>query len=188
MKGVLPDDICINNSTLAVDSPPKLILLVHEKSTGSIPPFGISMPSLKVLLKHILLQHIGMDYLLNRTTQHQDEALTLLIVALYPLPHIFVVVISPPALLVVVCHVCANTDATSCGNQEGPYRRFLPDQHEAGPSIVVILSLLSKGRAVEECSRPKDPLLERGRCSCCVHHRITAVSSRRHLNYRLWTL
>ncbi|KAL7493193.1 hypothetical protein ACHAWT_005309 [Skeletonema menzelii] len=28
-------------------------------------------------------------------------------------------------------------------------------------------------------------MLERGRCSCCVHHQITAVSCRRHLNQRL---
>ena len=104
MKGVLPDDICINNSILAVDSPPKLIVLLHEKSTGSIPPFGISMPSLKVLLKHILLQHIGMDYPLNRTTQHQDEALSLLIVALYPLSHIFVVISPHPFFL--LCVMC----------------------------------------------------------------------------------
>ena len=146
-------------------------------------PMGYQCPPLKAqAVEHTnYLTIIAIDYHLNGTTSHQDEALTLLIVELYPLPHIFVV-ISPPALLVVVCHVCANNDATSCGNQEGPYRRFLPDQHEAGQSIIVILSLLSNGRAVEECSRPKDPLLERGRCSCCVPHRITAVSSRRQLN------
>ena len=145
-------------------------------------PMGYQCPPLKAqAVEHTNYPIIAMDYPLNGTTSHQDEALSPLIVLLYQLSHIFVV-ISPPALLVVVCCVCANNDATSCGNQEGPNRRFLPDQHEADPPIIVILSLLSNGLAVEECSRPKDPLLERGRCSCCVHHQITAVSSRRHLN------
>ena len=47
-----------------------------------------------------LPQYVGIDYYLNHATQHQDAALTPLMVVLYPLPHIFIV-ISPPTLLLV---------------------------------------------------------------------------------------